>query len=227
MHIFEISRYLHIVSGFIALLIFWIPVVTRKGGKIHNRAGWLYVIAMYLVALSALYMAIWRIFFNPGVDQTFRAFSIFLIFIAILSASTAWYGIRVLRFKNRKHRHTHPVDLGFSLALLLSGIMVSIYGFIISFPLLAYFPIVGIFLGVSQLKYWISVPYKKVHWIYEHLASMLGCSIATITAFTVFGAPRLLGVSTVHMLVWFLPTILLTPVIIGFSIYYRRKFEHK
>ncbi|WP_077213127.1 DUF2306 domain-containing protein [Bacillus dakarensis] len=226
MALFDIFRILHIIGGFIALFVFWIPIVTKKGGKIHIISGWVYVTGMVVVSVSALYMGVFRIL-DPASSNDTISFSIFLIFIAILSSSTAFYGIRVLRFKNRKDSHRHIADLGFSILLLISSIFISTYGFIQEMPLLSWFPFLGIFLAATQLKYWLRKPSVKMHWWFEHLSGMIGCSISTITAFSVFAAPRLLNIDSVNILLWFLPTIFLTPVIIGFSVYYHRKFNSK
>ncbi len=208
-----------------ALLVFWIPIVTKKGGKTHNRIGWVYVYAMATVAVTALYLGIYRIFIEQGNDLERVSFSWFLIFISILSGASAWYGIRVLRFKQRKERHRSIVDLGFPLLLVGSGIAISLYGFQIGFPLLQYFPIVGIVVGTTHLLYWLRSPRLKGHWIIEHLGGMLACCISTITAFTVFGAPRLLNVDSVGFILWIIPSLVMTPLIIGFSTYYARKYN--
>lgn len=67
---FSIFKVLHIIAGFTALLVFWIPVVTKKGGKAHVRSGWVYVWAMGAVAISALVMGIWRIGFDPQKQES-------------------------------------------------------------------------------------------------------------------------------------------------------------
>ncbi len=133
--------------------------------------------------------------------------------------------MRVLRFKTRTHTHTNLLDLAYPVLLFTSGIAISIYGFIINSSLLSWFPLVGIFLGATQLLYWLRKPHKKMHWWFEHFSGMLACCISTITAFTVFGAPRLLNINSVNMVLWFLPTIFITPIIIGLGIYYTKKFN--
>lgn len=222
---FQLSRWLHIIAGFLALLVFWIPIVTKKGGKTHNRVGWLYVYAMTIVSISALHMGIYRIFLDPASDQDRIAFSWFLIFISILSGASAWYGIRVLRFKRRQERHRNVWDLLFPILLAVSGVGISLYGFTIEFPLLQYFPLLGIFLGTTHLLYWLKAPRLKMHWIMEHIAGMLSCCIATITAFTVFGAPKLLDIKSVSIIVWLMPSIIIVPILIGFANYYKRKYN--
>lgn len=223
--VFDLFRYLHVIAGFIALFTFWVPIVTKKGRKLHKRSGWVYVYAMSVVSISAFYMGIYRVFFDPLKTQETIAFAWFLIFISLLSGATAWYGIRVLRFKRRQHLHAKTLDIMFPFVLLLSGIGISTYGFFIDFSLLKYFPLLGIFLGAIQLIYWLTVPKLNMHWIFEHIIGMLSCSISTITAFTVFGAPRLLNIEAVSILLWFLPTIIIVPILIGFTTYYRKKYN--
>lgn len=222
---FTVGLIIHIFAGFLALVLFWIPIVTKKGGKVHNRVGWIYVIAMGIVALTAFQLSYIRLFIDAGRTLEEDAFSYFLVFVGILSSATAWHGMRVLRFKKRNTIHRNPIDLGVSFLLFSSGIGTSIFGFMNDIPLVSYFPIIGIALGGLQLYYWLTSPNERMHWIYEHLGSMIGCSIATITAFTVFGAPQLLNIESVNLIIWFLPTILLVPLIIGFSRYYKQKYN--
>ncbi|WP_319005470.1 DUF2306 domain-containing protein [Metabacillus litoralis] len=54
--IFNSLRVLHIIGGFVALFVFWVPIITKKGGKLHTRFGWLYIYGMIVVAISAFYM---------------------------------------------------------------------------------------------------------------------------------------------------------------------------
>lgn len=222
MEFFALFRWLHIIGGFFALLVFWIPIVTKKGGKIHTLVGWFYIWAMSVVSISAFYMGIYRIGWDDQASAKRVSFSWFLIFIAILSGASAWFGIRVLRFKKRHSIHSNMIDLGVSCLLLLSGIGIGIYGMTIQSPLITYFPLIGIFLGVNQLYYWFRKPINKRHWLYEHFGGMIACCIATVTAFTVFGAPRLLQISSTNLFLWLTPTFILVPVIIGYNIYYKK-----
>jgi uncharacterized membrane protein len=227
MELFSVFRILHIIAGFLALLIFWIPMVTRKGGKVHNRIGWIYVWAMGVVSVSAFYMGIYRVLFDENADQDRVSFSWFLIFISILSGASAWYGIRVLRFKKRKGIHRNSVDLFVSILLVSTGIGIGVYGFSIDSGLITYFPILGLVLGGIQLNYWLRKPAKRQHWYFEHFGGMISCCISTVTAFTVFGAPRLLNIQSTNLLLWLLPSFVLVPVLIGFTIFYSKKFSNK
>src|SRR5699024_455765 len=100
-------------------------MVTKKGGKAHRKAGWIYIYVMTIVSVSALYMGIYRIFLDPSKSPGTGAFAWFLIFIAILSGACAWYGIRVLRFKRRTKQHRVKLDYMFPVLLLVSGVGIS------------------------------------------------------------------------------------------------------
>uniref|UniRef100_UPI003D1CE45C hypothetical protein n=1 Tax=Kroppenstedtia sanguinis TaxID=1380684 RepID=UPI003D1CE45C len=74
--------------------------------------------------------------------------------------------------------------------LTLSGVGISLYGNTLDSPLLTWFPLIGILLGISQLYYWLRPPAERIHWKIQHLTGLISCGIGTITAFVVFGAPR-------------------------------------
>lgn len=225
--LFSLSRWIHIVSGFLALFIFWIPMITRKGSKVHRQIGKLFVIAMLAIAGSAFYMGSYRIIWDSGAGEDIISFSWFLIFIALLSVVSAFHGIRVLRFKSRTTMHQQWQDLWLAFLLVIASIGIMTYGWFIKVTLLTYFPLIGLFLGASQLYYWFTKPKLTSHWVIEHIVGMMSCCIAVITAFIVFGAPRLLQVDMVSLWLWFLPTIIFVPLIIIFTNYYGRKFSRQ
>ncbi|WP_342748243.1 hypothetical protein [Desmospora activa] len=65
---FQLFLVLHIVAGFVALAVFAIPILSRKGGRVHVVTGWIYTWAMSVVAVSAWVMGIYRIGWDP--DKT-------------------------------------------------------------------------------------------------------------------------------------------------------------
>src|SRR5690606_12827191 len=46
--------YLHIVLGAIALVVYWLPIFTRKGGALHIQAGKVFYYLMLAVAGSGI-----------------------------------------------------------------------------------------------------------------------------------------------------------------------------
>jgi hypothetical protein len=55
--LFQSLRWVHIAAGSIALILFWIPAIARKGGRTHIRAGWIYVVCMSIVVVTAFAMS--------------------------------------------------------------------------------------------------------------------------------------------------------------------------
>ena len=49
--------FVHVLIGAASLVLFWVPVATRKGSLWHRRAGRWYANAMYAVSISAFVMS--------------------------------------------------------------------------------------------------------------------------------------------------------------------------
>jgi hypothetical protein len=215
--LYAIMRILHILAGFIALVIFWIPLITQNSSKLHRRSGWIYTFAMLGVAISAVTLAIIRI---AGWQESTSAqieFAWFLMLIAWLSGSAAWHGLVVLQAKWWKQfpLRLNAITIFLAGVLALSGVGVMIYGWMEENSLLQWFPLVVISLSVLQLRMlWKRTRVQLNVWrMAEHISGMVGCGISTITAFTVFAFPRLLGWESAPLWMWLLPIVILTPVI--------------
>ena len=50
----ELNRWLHVSAGFIGLAAFWVPVMTRKGGKTHRFYGKIFKYSAYVVLIGAM-----------------------------------------------------------------------------------------------------------------------------------------------------------------------------
>jgi uncharacterized membrane protein len=215
--LFEFMRLLHILAGFIALIMFWIPLITQNGSKLHRNSGWIFTFAMLGVAISAMTLAIIRIAGWKESTSVQIEFAWFLMLIAWLSGSAAWHGLVVLQAKWWKQfpRRLNAITIFFASVLALGGVGVMIYGWMGENSLLQWFPVVAISLSVMQLNMLRkrTRTQLKVWRIGEHISGMVGCGIATITAFTVFAFPRLLGWESAPLWMWLLPIVILNPVI--------------
>jgi uncharacterized membrane protein len=223
---------LHIAGGSAALLSMFIPMVAQKGGRVHRRAGWVFVGGMTLVSITALLLSGWRFVFDPRPGV--RSGALFLFYIAILTAAGVSTGVRVLRARRVKPV-TPPTqvdgapqrwswwDVGLSALLLAASVGMVAFGVASGAPLFIAFSLVGFLSGGSQLAYWLRAPTHRMHWWFEHMGSMLGSCIAATTAFLVVNAERL-GAADDSLLVWLAPTIIGTPVIAVWTAYYRRRF---
>ena len=213
--------YLHIAGGTAALVSMLIPLVSKKGGLTHRRAGWVFVTGMTVVALTALLLAGARWLTDP--TRQGREAGAFLFFVAILTATSVSGGVRALRAKTRTTAHRNAWDIGWPALLTASSLAAAVYGISAGHNLFTAFSAIGLFVGGGQLAYWLTPPSRPMHWWFEHMSSMLGSCIAATTAFLVVNAGRL-GVDTFSLLVWLAPTIIGVPTIAIWTRYYKRKF---
>jgi hypothetical protein len=213
--------YLHIAGGSAALLAMLVPLLTKKGGLIHRRAGWVFVGGMTIVSITAFLLAGARWMSDP--TPRGREAGAFLFFVAILTATRVSGGVRVLRAKGRTAPHRNPWDVGLPALLSVSSVAAAVHGISTGHHLFTAFSIIGALAGGGQLVYWITPPSHPMHWWFEHMSSMLGACIAATTAFLVVNAGNL-GVQTFSLAVWLAPSIVGVPAIAIWTRYYRRKF---
>jgi hypothetical protein len=212
---------IHIAGGAVALLSMALPLVSRKGGTTHRRAGWTFVTGMTVVSITALALSAGRFLADPSADS--RVGAAFLFYVALLTGAGVSAGIRVLRAKRRTAPHRHPWDVGVATALTSGAILLAAYGIAIGQALLISFAIIGLINGGGQLAYWLRPPTQPMHWWFEHMNQMLGACIAAVTAFVVNNAERL-GLPDTSLLVWLGPALVGVPASIIWTRYYRRRF---
>jgi uncharacterized membrane protein len=212
----ELLRGVHIAAGFLALLTFAVPLIARKGGLLHRRVGWVYVYGMYVAAATALLIVPIRMIERPLAQ--WRG-PVFLAYVALLSFTSARFGVGVLQQKTRTAPHARAVDLAVPGALLTAAVGLLILGAVLRDALLLSFAILGWVVAVPQIRVLRRAPTSKRWWLVEHLGAMLISTVATLTAFTVTNAHRF-GDSN-HLVFWLGPTIVLVPLMI----YWRRLYE--
>jgi len=207
--VIEIVRAVHIGAGVVALLAFPVPLVAAKGGRLHRRAGRVYVTAAAVIAATAIVACTHRLLFGGGpggLDGT-----LLLGFLALLAANAARTGLRVLRLKERRAPHDLKRDLALPAVLLVLSAALGTSGFLRHVPLHAAFGIVGMIISLRHLRYWRSTPSTPLHWKYQHMQSMVGSTIATLTAFLVVNA-RAFGLEGSWLTAaWLAPTLVGLP----------------
>ena len=242
-NLFQSLRWAHVAAGGIALMLFWIPAIARKGGKTHVRAGLVYVACMSVVVLTAFAMSGLAFTFPLDVRQTAqpvspteladflreqRVFASFLAYLAGVTLASGWQGVWAAETKREPRAMRTPFSLALNIAVVLAGLAVFTLGINYrSGPLIGLSPI-GPLIGTANLIYLLRGPQTRMHWWYQHLASMIGTGIAGYTAFLVFGAVRLLpsvAQSQLYTLFWVLPSLVGVPIIFMAVTHYRRKFN--
>ena len=219
--LFDLVLGLHIVAGCVALAVFWLPLVTEKGGKIHRRVGWVYVFAAATIATTGFGLCV-RMLTDANPRNDGRA--AFLAYVGVLAAASAQLGIRALRTKGRVLPSRSVVDLSPPALLLLGGLALAAFGVERGVVLYVAFAALGMAIGATQLRFWLRTPETRADWLIAHMGGMGVSCITTVTAFFVLNAPRI-GLGAFHVAVWMTPAILGG---IGLSMWkraYRRRAE--
>lgn len=240
--IHEWLRTAHIACGFIGLAAFWLPVLARKGQALHITAGRVFVWAGHVVVSTAIATALLRLIWpvevarlpadvSPEVvarvvEQS-RVFGAFLLYLGIITLTGLHHGMAVLKARRSGRPLRTPVHSALHWLCIGSSIVVIALGLWFTQPILLALSPIGILGGLEGLRYARRVAPSRMSWWYEHMNAMIGTGIAFHTAFFVFGARQLFGLTGEGLLAvvpWLLPTAIGVPALAVWTKHYRRKF---
>src|SRR6187549_306052 len=123
--LFQIVLAVHIAAGAVSLLVFSVPLVTKKGGRTHRRVGWIYVAAAATVAVTGFLSCIPLV--SSGSPWRWRA-GIFLAYVSVLAGASVQFGVRALRTKGRAGASRAAIDLVPPLLLVAGGLALATFG---------------------------------------------------------------------------------------------------
>lgn len=227
----------HITVGALALIIFWLPVIVRKGGRLHRSVGKLFANAMYFVSLTGVAASV-LVLANPlavrfpnmpasavtdaaATAAANRASATFLLMLSVLVLASVRQGLLALRHKRDPAALRTATHLPLLFALPALAVVTGWLGVRYDQLLFLIFAGIGLLVGVGMLRYTYSevVPNGA---IIEHLRGMLGSGIGAYTAFFAFGGQRFLSEllpGQLQVVPWVLPAIVGS---IGIAFYSRR-----
>jgi hypothetical protein len=203
--LFKILLLLHIFGGGVGLLSGTINIIRKKGDKKHKLTGKFFLYGMLLSGVSALALSV----MHPNY---------FLFIVGIFTLYMVSTGERYLFLKQLLNGQS-PIFLDWILAgsMLVFGIAFIVFGIKIYLQQ-EKFGLVFLVFGYISLRFvysdWQNYTGKAKHknyWLLAHLQRMTGAYIASLTAFLVVN--KLLP----RIIIWLLPTILLTPLIFIWS----------
>ena len=217
----EFLLYAHVAAGAVALVAFWIPALSKKGGSLHRKAGRVYVRGMSIVLATSLPLSIAAFVRGNWVAGTF------LLYLFVITGSALYTGLRALKSKAGPQHYITPMYVATTWAMIVGGVVVLIVGIATQTWLLAGFSLIGLTVGPSALAFMRKPPTDRQFWWYEHLGGMIGTGIAAPVAFLNFGAQRLIGgfdLGSWGMLVWFAPVVIGLVASNRVEAHYRAKF---
>lgn len=209
------TLFIHASAGGLALISGIMAIFSKKGKKKHIISGNIYFWSMLVVIISGLIVGWYR---N----------NLFLQAIAVFSFYMAFTGKRLLRYKVKIN--PQPIDwfvnavaIGVAMAMLYFSIKIMLKaGFAGPAPMLLVFGSILLAMSGGDLLKMIGKKLVSNAWLYDHIGRMGGSFIATVTAFLVVN---------IHFdpgwVLWFLPTAIGTPMIIGAIVLWRKKLEGK
>jgi len=216
----------HIAVGSLALLIFWVPALAKKGSPLHVRAGRIYVTAMYIVAVTAFVASIMVLADPVGIRRPddildaaeaarlarrFRMFSLFLLMLSVLVFTSIRHGIAALRERRQPGMLSRPSHRALLAALALLALVVGSIGLYTMQLLLIIFGGISLAASVSMFRDTRKRNPSRGDLVVAHLGGLISSGIGAYTAFFAFGGSRLLAdvlTGQWQVLPWVLPSII-------------------
>lgn len=215
MTLFKVFLILHIFAGSIGLITGTLNIVLKKGGKRHVQIGKLFVYSMLVSSFSALLLSF--LHSNP-----------FLFIIGIFTIYLVGTGNRYIYLKMlEKNQKPAIIDWILTIGMLLTGIMFIAIGVMYLISVNAFgivflvFGSIGLLFVRADLNNYKGKVRAKNYWLLSHLQRMTVGYIASLTAFLVVNY-QFFPKGTPPVLVWLLPGIVLTPLIVKWVRKYKK-----
>lgn len=238
---YDINLFIHAIAGLLSLVVLGIPLLAKKGGRLHRRAGWVFSVAMAVVAITGLGLALaWAtvpLQIKPlsagatpekiaAATRSLRAYGLFFATIGLMSGTAVWHGISAVRIRKVEAARVYFVafDHVMWVVLGLAGLALLVLGVRSSLPLFWVFGGLALFSALSDARFLLRPPDHAGAWLIRHLQAMLGGATVAITAFTVLVLRRYLDPSGGFQLVfWLVPAAIGTFGTIAWTRVYERR----
>ena len=226
--LYDLLRLTHVVAGLAALVLFWVPALTQKGGRVHRRAGRIYLYAMGVVIATALPLSALFIWRGDWVVGTFLAY------LGVITFSAIWGGRQVLNYKPEARAFRTPAHAALGVANAVAAVAVLALGWLAAPAgfiriLFTAFSVIGFAGAWETLQFFRRPPDDRRWWWYQHFGGMIGSGIAAHTAFGAFGMGRLfpeLQDGPWGLVPWIAPSVVGTIAIVLLTRHYRRRFAN-
>jgi hypothetical protein len=238
---YQALLFIHVAIGFLSLVLFWLPVVAKKGGALHIRSGHWYAKAMYAVGFSALILALMLMIdpisfkfpdndFTPEltakISAELRSGGLFLLAISILVLVGVRHGLQSVRAKGNQALMRRADSLAINIVLLVTGIWLG-FTAVGGSPMSVLYYIFAALCSVTainNLRFCLKHKVTRGEQIVAHISGIIGAGIGSHTAFFVFGANRFLAellTGYAGIIPWVLPGVIGTLIIFQQSKKYR------
>ncbi|MCA3593953.1 MAG: hypothetical protein IOC63_05355 [Methylobacterium sp.] len=222
---------LHILTGSIGAIAFWVPVSGRKGGVNHKRWGKVFNICLLITSGFAVGMSVLTLLdpfgTHPHLVGMFDAdfirgiFGWMMLHNGILTINLVWYGWLCITNRRDHAGNRTTLNLGLQGLLLAAAFACALNGWMIGQPLMIGIAIVGFATVATNLWFILNPNPGQMDWLKEHIKGLVGAGISVYTAFFAFGSVRIMPWLALHPALWSFPLV----VGVGLIIWHRRKID--
>jgi uncharacterized membrane protein len=214
--LFKAFLTLHITGGTVGLFTGTINLVRKKGDKKHKLTGKIFTYAMLTAGFSSFALSI--------IHPNYFLFMVGVFTIYLVGTGNRYIYLKLLG----SYQRPTVIDWTITLGMLLAGLLFIALGiknlithnnFGIVFIV---FGGLGLFFVKTDFDNYRGKLKTKNYWLLAHLQRMTGGYIAATTAFLVVNA-QYSPIVLPSVVVWLLPTVILTPLIISWSKKYKVK----
>lgn len=216
----DVFRHTHAWVGIAALMLFWVPALTRKGGRVHRTAGRSYVYFMLVVTITGILLSL-RFLLEGRIVA-----GVFLGYLGVITFTAVWTGWRVLSAKRSANDYITPTYRALAWLNLAAGLVVLGLGLIQQVWLFLLFSPIGILAGIGSIRFMRNPPTDRWYWLYEHFGGMIGSGIAAHIAFLAFGSRQMFPdwpLNGLGVLPWITPLVVGVAATVLLNRHYRRK----
>ena len=230
----------HIAVGAIALVLFWVPTIARKGSPLHIQAGRIYVYSMYTVAITAFVASIIVLYDPIGIRRPgevldpdtaaqlaarFRTFSLFLLMLSVLVFTSLRHGIAALRERREPGRLRLTSHKALLAVLAGLAVVIGIIGIQMGEVLLMIFAGLSLAGAFNMYRDVRNENPQRRELVVAHLNGLIGSGIGAYTAFFAFGGRMISDFLTGYWQIvpWILPAIIGTFAINRLSRRYQQR----
>lgn len=234
----QIFLVIHIIAGALGMLLFWAPMMAKKGSPLHRKSGRWFSLNMHALAMSGIAMALLVLADPLGMKGHERALSMpvadfllqiqlfwgFLLLLSLLALFNVRHGNAVLNAGVQRRGLVTVSHTSLWLVTQIWAVWILWQSFQHHFVLGQVFSVVALVTGFGAARYACKATVTAAERMQQHIGNMLGCGIAIYTAFFALGGRRLFELSAYGQLAtWILPSVFGVIAIV----WYNRQWQQK
>ena len=180
MSVFDLLVVGHVISGTVALISFWAPVLLKKGSLGHIRSGRVFMWSLCVAATLACAMGVLNLTLantrHPVLTDRALFDGLFgwmMIYLGLLSLLLVRYGMFAIGARHRRIDRRDKKGITALIIVMLAALKCGVEGVILAQPLMIALSVLGfITVGTFARTAFFKVPTPQ-GWLNEHIKAMI------------------------------------------------------